>query len=186
MRNSNLIEFCVCLTVPSQIEQVRIPIQCVITLTRGVPYPIRQVIPLNSHNRTYPPYNSDLHPQCFSFLSTTQPSSQNTKLHHPSLSLHVMIMSWYRVQHTPSTAYTEYRIYRVQHTPSTACSGYSIFQVEHLPKSVFLPFIHMIASWPLNEASVSGVPSYMIDHHQPVLLESFKVKSPCRIPTVAR
>jgi hypothetical protein len=28
-----------------------------------------------------------------SFSSTTQPSSQNTKLSHPSLSLHVMIMS---------------------------------------------------------------------------------------------
>jgi hypothetical protein len=31
-----------------------------------------------------------------------------------------MIMSWHRVTHTPSTAYTEYSIHREQHTPSTA------------------------------------------------------------------
>jgi len=61
-----------------------------------------------------------------SFSFTTLPSSQNTKSSHPSLSLHAMIMSLHRVQHTPSTAYTEYSIHRVQHTPSTAYTGYSI------------------------------------------------------------
>jgi len=50
-----------------------------------------------------------------SFSSTTLPSLQNTKLSHFSLSLHVMIMSLHRVQHTPSTG-----IHRVQHTPITA------------------------------------------------------------------
>jgi len=50
-----------------------------------------------------------------SFSSTTLPSLQNTKLSHLSLSLHVMIMSCHRVQHTLSTS-----IHRVQHTPSTA------------------------------------------------------------------
>jgi len=54
-----------------------------------------------------------------SFSFTTLPSMQNTKLSHPSLSLHAMIMSLHRVQRTPSTAYTEYSIHRVQHTPST-------------------------------------------------------------------
>jgi len=49
-----------------------------------------------------------------SFSSTTLPSLQNTKLGHSSLSLHVMIMSWHRVQHTPSTAYTKYSIHQVQ------------------------------------------------------------------------
>jgi len=65
-----------------------------------------------------------------SFSFTTLPSSQNTKLSHPSLSLHAMIMSLHRVQHTPSTAYTEYSIHRVQHPPKIVC----------------LPFIPMISS----------------------------------------
>jgi len=39
-----------------------------------------------------------------SFLSITLPSSQNTKLCHPSQSLHATIMRWHRVQHTPSAA----------------------------------------------------------------------------------
>ena len=42
-----------------------------------------------------------------SFSFTTLPSSQNTKLSHPSLSLHAMIMSWHSVQHTLSTASTQ-------------------------------------------------------------------------------
>jgi len=51
---------------------------------------------------------------------------KNTKLSHPCQSLHPMIKSSHRVQHTPSTAYTEYSIHRVQHTPSTAYTKYSI------------------------------------------------------------
>jgi len=61
-----------------------------------------------------------------SFSFTTLSSSQNTKLSHPSLSLPAMIMSLHQVQHTPSTAYTEYSIHRVQHTPSTAYTGFCI------------------------------------------------------------
>jgi len=68
---------------------------------------MRQVVPLISHIRSYPPYHSHLHPPSLSFSSTTQPSSQNTMLSHPSLSLHDMILSWHRVQHTPSTASTQ-------------------------------------------------------------------------------
>jgi len=68
---------------------------------RGLPNPIRQVVPLISDIRSYPPYHSHQHPPSLSFSSTTQPSSQNTKLSHPSLSLHDMIMSWHRVQHPP-------------------------------------------------------------------------------------
>jgi len=45
-----------------------------------------------------------------SSLSTTLPSSQNTKLSYPSPSLHAMIMSSHRVQHTPSTACTAFCI----------------------------------------------------------------------------
>jgi len=51
---------------------------------------------------------------------------------------------------TPSTAYTEYNIHRV-------------------PMIICLPFIHMITSWPLNLASASGMPPYMIDRPQPAL-----------------
>jgi len=62
---------------------------------------------------------------CISFPSLSPiplslSSSQNTKLSQPSLSLHAMMISWHWVQHTPSTAYTEYSIHRVQHTPRTA------------------------------------------------------------------
>jgi len=83
-------------------------IQSVITPIQGLPNPIRQVVPLISHIRSYPPHRSHLHPPSLSFSSTSQPSSQNTKLSHPSLSLHGMIMSRHRVQHTPSTASAQY------------------------------------------------------------------------------
>jgi len=85
---------------------------------------------------------------------------------------------------TPSTAFTEYRIHRVLHSPSTAFTEYSIHRVQHTPKFVCLPFILMIMSWPLNVASPSGVPPYMIDRHQPALHEISKVQSYCHIPTV--
>ena len=87
-----------------------------------------------------------------SFSSTTLPSLQNTKLSHLSLSLHVMIMSWHRVQHTPSTsihraqAYTEYK-----HTPSTAYTEYSIHRVQHTPSTVYTEyprlFVFPSVSW---------------------------------------
>jgi len=106
-----LREFHVRVNWPSPIRQVRVPIRCVITPIRGLPNPIRQVVPLISNIRSYPPYHSHRHPLSLFLSSTTQPSSQNTKLSHPSLSLYDMIMSWHRVQHTPSTAYTEYSIH---------------------------------------------------------------------------
>jgi len=120
-----------------------------------------------------------------SVLSSTQPSSENTQLSHPALSLDVMIMSWHQVQHTPRTAYTEYRIYRVQHIPSTAYTEYSIYWVQHRPEISCLPLILMIMSWPLNVASASGVPPYTIDRHQAALHDSSKVKSHSHIPRVA-
>jgi len=100
-------EFCVRVNWPSPIWQVWVPIQRELTLIWGLSNPIRQVIPLISHIRSCPPYHSHLHPPSLSFSSTTQPSSQNTKFSHPSLSLHDMIMSWHQVQHTPSTASTQ-------------------------------------------------------------------------------
>jgi len=151
-------EFRVRVNWPSPIQQVQVPIWRVIRPIWGLPNLIRQVVPLISHIRSYPPHSTHLHPPSLSFLSTTLPASQNTKLSHPSLSLHTMMMGWHRVQHTPSTAYTAYSIHRVQHPPKVVC----------------LPFILMITSWPLNVVSASGVPPCTIDCHQPALHKSLK------------
>jgi len=67
-----------------------------------------------------PPHRSHLHTSSLAFSSTTLLSSWSTLLSHPSLSLHVIIMSWDRVPHT-----TEYSIHRVQHTPEIVCSLHS-------------------------------------------------------------
>jgi len=99
-----LREFCVQVNLPFPIWQVWVQIRHVITPIRGFPNPIRQVVPLISHIRSEPPHSSHLHTPSLSFSSITLPSSQNTKSCHPSLSLHVMILSWHRVQHTPNTA----------------------------------------------------------------------------------
>jgi len=80
-----------------------------------------------------------------SFSSSTLPAPKNTKLSHPSLSLHETIKSQHRVQHTPSTAYTEYSIHQVQHTPCTASTEYCIHRILHHPKINCLP---LSASFP--------------------------------------
>jgi len=59
------------------------------------------------------------------------------KLSHPSPSLHFMIRCSHWVQHTLSTAYTEYSIHPVQHTPSTAYTQYSIHPVQHTPSTAY-------------------------------------------------
>jgi len=69
-----------------------------------------------------------------SHLSLSLPSPKNTKLSHPYLSLHAMIMSYQWVQHSPSTAYTKYCVHQVLHTPSTAYTEYCIHRVLHHPK----------------------------------------------------
>ena len=70
---------------------------------------------------------------------------RNTKLSNPTLSLHAIIMSWHLVQHTPSTAYTEYSIHRVQHTPSTAYTQSSIHPVQHTPSTAYTEYsIHRV------------------------------------------
>jgi hypothetical protein len=46
-----------------------------------------------------------------------------TKSIHPSLSLHLIIMSRHWVQHIPSVAYTELSLNRVQHPPKIACDS---------------------------------------------------------------
>jgi len=192
-------EFSVRVNIPSPIQHVQVLIRCVITPIEGLPNPIRQVVPLISHIRSYPPHCSHLHPPSLSIFSTTLISSQNTKLSYPSLSLYGIIMSGHRVQHTPSTAYTEYSIHRVQHTPSTAYTEYSIHRVRHTPSTAYteysihrvqhllkilsFPLILMITGWPLKVAS--GVTPYTINCHQPARYENLKMKSLCHIPKFA-
>jgi len=163
MRNWALREFRVRVNLLCPIRKVRVPIRRVITPIWGLPNPIRQVVPMDSHIRSYSLHSSYHYPPSLTFSSTTLASSQNTKLSHPSLSLYVMIMSWHWVK-----AYTEHSIHWVQHPPRSVC----------------LPCILMITSWPLNVASASGVPPYTIDYHQPALHDSSKVKSHFYIPTV--
>jgi hypothetical protein len=121
--------------LPFLMWQVHVCIWCVIKPIRGLPNPISHVVPLISHSLPYPPHGFPVQPSSLAFLSTLLPLSQNPKISHPSLSLHAMIMSWYQVQHTMSTAYTEYIIYHV----------------EPRPKIVCLSFILIILGWPLTE-----------------------------------
>jgi len=115
------------------------------------------------------------------FSSSTLQSPKNTKLSHPSLSLNAMIKSEHRVQHTPSTAYTEYSIHRVQHTPSTAYTEYSTHWVLHTPHTASsqdwlsptpsqslrsqrtmlysILYIPTITSWTMNRVSAAVAPS---------------------------
>jgi len=111
MGNCDLRELRVLINLPYPIQQIQVPILHVITPISGHPNPIMHVVPLISHIYLYPPHHSHHHPPSLSFSSKTVLSSHNTKLCHPSLSRHVMIMSWHRVYHTPITAYTEYSIH---------------------------------------------------------------------------
>jgi len=127
-----LREFCVLVNVPSTIRHVQVPIWSVIPLIQAHPNLIRQAVDLNSHMRLYSPLSSYPHPTSFTVSSTTLPSPLNRNCSHPSLSLHAMILSWHRVQHTPSTAYTKYNytkycIHWVQQTTNTVLSQDCLF-----------------------------------------------------------
>ena len=97
-------------------------------------------------------------------LSLSLPSPKNAKLIHSYLSLRSMIRSYHRVQHTPSTAYTEPSIYWVQHTPSTASSqdrlspapSQSLISRRTLLYSTL--YIPTIASKPMNGISAGVAP----------------------------
>jgi len=62
MRNWDLREFRVQVNFPFLIRQVLVPIWRVKTGIQGLLNPIRQVVTLASHIRSYPPYRSHLHP----------------------------------------------------------------------------------------------------------------------------
>jgi len=157
-----LDKFQVQVNFASPIGQVRVPIWRVITPTWGLPNPIWPVLPLISHNRSYPPHHSHFHPSFSLFLV----HYSHRRTHSDVIPLYLS-MPWSWVD-------TEYK-----HTLNTAYTMYSI------PKIVCLPFILMITGWPLNVAWASGVPPYRIDCHQPAPHQSAQVKSPCHIPTFA-
>jgi len=125
MGNWDLRESCVRVNLPSPKWQVRVPIRGVIPLIGHRANGIRQVVPLISHICLYPPHHFHFHPPSLSFSSTTSTIITEHKV-KSSISISVLYgrdltpsTSIHRVQHTPSTAYTEYSIHRVQYTPST-------------------------------------------------------------------
>jgi len=196
MRNWDLREFCVRVNWPSPDREVRVPIRQVITPIWDLLKPIRYVVLLISHSRSYSPYCFHLHPPCLSFSSPTVPSLQehkvksslsNSPCHHHELTLRVAYTecSIHRVQHTPSAAYTECSIHRVQHTPSVAYTECSIHRVQYTTKIVSRPFIFTISSWPLNVDSASGIPPYRSTATSWFSIWASKVKSPHHIPTVS-
>jgi len=114
MWNWDLRNFHVPVNWPSPIWQVRFPIRRVISLIRGLLNPIRQVVLLISHSRTYSPYRSHLYPRSPSFLSTTLPSSQEHKVKS-----FLSISPCHHHELTLSAAYTEYSIHlRLSVVPS--------------------------------------------------------------------
>jgi len=169
MRNFDLTEFHVQVNWTFPMRQVWITIWRVIAPIRGLPNPIRRVIPLISHSRSDSPHHSHRHPLTLSFLSTTLPPSGNTKLGHPSPLLRFMIMSSCTVPHKLSTAYTQFSTHQVQLPPKFDC----------------LPFILTITSCPQNGVCASTAPPYAIDCHQPALHDSSKINSHCHFLTVA-
>jgi len=147
-RNWDLGELRVGVNLPFLTRQVLLPIWRVKTPIRGLLNPIRQVVPLTSHIRSYHPYCTHLCPSSLFLYHHRRTQS------YSSLS----ISPCHDHELTPSTAFTKYTIHPVQLTPSTAYTEYSIH-----PKIVCLPFMLMITSWPLNVASGSGVPPNKID-----------------------
>jgi hypothetical protein len=92
----------------------------------------------------------------------------NTMISHLSVSHNAFIMSWHQVQDALSIAYTDCCTHQVQHPPMIDC----------------LLFIFIVTSGPLNAASASSMPLYMIDHHRPALNHSSKVMCPSYISLV--
>jgi hypothetical protein len=111
-----------------------------------------------------------------SFSSSTLPSPKNTKLSHPSLSLHPMIKSEQQVQHTLSTAYTAYCI-----IPTPTVSRFQPISLLS-PDHVVLNSLHSHHSEITNEQSLStrctvhrpppSPPPILLDHSLPVHLQT--------------
>jgi len=140
IRNWNFREFRVQVNWSSSIQQVWIPIQSTITPMRGLSNRIRQVVPLITDIRSYPPHHSHLNPPS---LPVSSQLYHYRRTQRKVISLYLSV-SWpwvdteysiHRVQHTLRTAYTEYSIHWVPPTPSTAYTEYSIHRVQHTPST---------------------------------------------------
>jgi len=163
LRNSDSREFCLRVNLLFAIWQICLPIQQVIPSIGSLLNPVRQVVLLMSPIPLNLPCCFYLHPLShFLIHNSTIIAEHNVKSSLSISSRHDHELTW-------STAYTKYIIQWVQHPP----------------KIVILPIILTIISWPLNEASASGMPPYKLDCHQPALHVSRFVKSPYHIPMVA-
>jgi hypothetical protein len=121
-RTCDCWELCVHCNFTSLIQKVQVPIPRVITPTQGLPNPIRKVVSLISYIRSYHAHGSWLNPPPLSFSSTTLTSFENTMLSYPTQCLHLMIMSWHRVQYTPSTQHCLSSLYSHDYELTTECS----------------------------------------------------------------
>jgi len=115
------------------IRQVRL-------LIRGIWYPHRKVIPLCSYIFWI------LHIILISIPQSLFPVCNSTILREHKVMFYLLYVSdsirnKHCVQHTPSTAYTQYCIHPVQHIPSTAYTECNIHGEQHLPKIFYLPLI---------------------------------------------
>ena len=155
MRNWDLPESCKRVNLPSGIQQVRVPMLCVISEMWGHGKSIRHIVLLSSHIPLYPPYRSQPFPASLSCSCTTPRSSQKTKVSHLCVSIHSMIINQHWV-----VAYSECSTHRVQHTPGAAYTQCSLHRVQWTPQLVSHPFILTIVSYPLSVASMFSVPPY--------------------------
>jgi len=99
---------------PSPIGQVWVPIRWAITPLQGLPNPIRQVVPLISHIRSYPAYHSHLYPPSLLLAhNSTIIAEHKVKSSHSICPCHDHEL-------TRCAACTEYSVHRIQHNPNTA------------------------------------------------------------------
>ena len=83
-------------------------------------------------------------PRSLTFLCPTLPSPKNPRLSHPSLSLHAIIMSKHRVQHTPSTASSQDR-----QSPAPSqflISRWMLYSTLYIPTSTSKPMNRVSAA----------------------------------------
>jgi len=180
MRNWDLTDLGVRVNWPSLIWQVPVLIQRVITPIQGLLNPIRQVKILIALSSSYSAYHYHLHPPSLSFTSTTLPSLQK---HQDMSSLSISPCNLHEL--TLSTAYAKCSIHRVQHTSSTAYTEYSIHWGQRAPKMICRPCIPTISSLPLNVASASIIPPYRSTSTSQFSIGASTVKSPHHIATVS-
>jgi len=165
MTNWDLGEFCVGGNLPFLLWQLQLPICWLRILMQGLLNKTRQVTPLLSHLRLYPPYRNDFD------LSSVHLVLNSTIMVEPKVKLSLSNSQSHDHQLTLRTAYTEYNIHRVQHVPSTPYNEDCISSLHS-------------HNYKLTAPCSFSVPANKIDHHQPAHHDSSTMTSPCHIPTV--